>query len=386
MFAGCTNFGRIGLRFGLTRVGRPPHTRQAGGTVQPWVQNTAGELGPSAFGTRPEQMMGSKSRMQGKRKPTATEAEQPVYVGIDVCKDWLDVYLHPTGEALRVANCETGLRILKRHLHAMAVAGVVLEATGKLHRLAYRSLAASGFPVAAVNPYRSRTFAAAMGQLAKTDSIDARVLAVMGESLDPQARLPVGVHVEDLAEIVLARQAAVADMTALGNRHGSSECGFLRREIGHRLRALKAHVARLEKEIARRIAAEPAFARRFEVLTSIPGCGPVMAATLIACLSELGAANNKEIAALVGVAPFNWDSGAMRGQRHIKGGRAHVRTPLYLAALAAVRCEPGFKAFAARLKAAGKPGKVVITAVMRKLVVVANTLIREDRCWQPTPP
>lgn len=324
--------------------------------------------------------------MQGKRKPTATEAEQPVYVGIDVCKDWLDVYLHPIGEAFRLANADAGLRILKRRLRGVRVACVVLEATGKLHRLAYRSLAASGFAVAAVNPYRSRTFAAAMGQLAKTDSIDARVLAVMGESLDPQARPPAGVHVEELAEIVLARQTAVADMTALVNRQGSTECGFLRREIGHRIRALKAHVARLEKEIARRIAAEPVFARRFKVLTSIPGCGPVIATTLIACLSELGSANDKEIAALVGVAPFNWDSGAMRGQRHIKGGRRHVRTPLYFAAVTAIRCDAALGAFAARLKAAGKPSKVAITAVMRKLVVLANTLIREDRLWQPTPP
>lgn len=322
--------------------------------------------------------------MQGKVSPERS-AEQ-IYVGVDVCKAWLDVYLHPVGRELRVANTPEGIRTLKRALQSSTIKLVVVEATGKLHRLAYRSLHASGYRVAVVNPYRSRKFADALGQLAKTDKIDARVLALLGASLNPNARPPAPKQVAELQEIVLARQAALADAVAIENSLKATESRFLVRERSLWLKSLRGRIKRLERAITQRIQTDPEMARRFEVLTSIPGFGPVVAATLIACLAEIGEASSKEIAALAGLAPFNWDSGDMRGQRHIKGGRAHVRTPLYFAAIAAVRIEPGFKRFAERLRAAGKPSKVILTAVMRKLVVLANTLVSQNRTWLPEAP
>jgi transposase len=322
--------------------------------------------------------------MQGKISPEQSALQ--VYVGVDVCKAWLDVYLHPVGRELRVANTPVGIKALKRALQGFTVRLVVIEATGKLHRLAFRSLHASGFRVAVVNPYRSRKFADALGQLAKTDKIDARVLALLGESLNPEARAPAPKQLAELQEIVLARQAALAEKVAVENSLKATESRFLRRERSRWLRSLRERVKRLERAICQIVEADPVMARRFEVLISIPGIGPVVATTLIACLSEIGEASGKEIAALVGVAPFNWDSGNMRGQRHIKGGRAHVRAPLYCAALAAVRYETGFRGFAERLRAAGKPFKVIMTAVMRKLLVLANTLVRENRPWLPEAP
>lgn len=322
--------------------------------------------------------------MQGKSSPE--RSAERVYAGVDVCKAWLDVYLHPAGREFRVANTPEGIRGLNRALQAWNIGLVVMEATGKLHRLAYRSLHASGYPVAVVNPYRSRKFADALGQLAKTDRIDARVLALLGESLKPDVRPPAPKQVAELQEIVLARQAALADAVALENSLKATESDFLRRERSSWLKSLRKRIKKLEHAIDQLIQADPEMARRFEVLTSIPGIGPVVAATLIACLAEIGSANSKEVAALAGLAPFNWDSGDMRGQRHIKGGRAHVRTPLYFAAIAAVRVDPGFKRFAERLRAAGKPAKVILTAVMRKLVVLANTLVSENRTWLPEAP
>lgn len=323
--------------------------------------------------------------MQGKKLPEPS-AESKVYIGIDGCKAWLDVYLHPLGQRLRVANSRQGLNHLKRRLAGHAIALVVIEATGKYHRLAHRTLHAWGLAVAVVNPLRSRLFAEAIGTLAKTDRIDAAMLAVFAASVEPAATPPLPALVEELAELVRARQAATAEATALANRRGASQTSFLKRELARRLKALKAHIARLDAEIARLIAGEPALARRHQILLSIPGIGPVAAASLTAGLTELGRCSNKAIASLVGLAPIARDSGDTLGQRHIKGGRAHLRTPLYMAALAASRCNPDLAAFYKRLRANGKKPKVALTAVMRKLAVLANTLIREDRPWLPTPP
>jgi transposase len=323
--------------------------------------------------------------MQGKKLPEPS-AESKVYLGIDVCKAWLDVYLHPLGRRLHVANSREGLKQLRRELAGCGIVLAVIEATGKYHRLAHRTLHAWGLAVAVVNPLRSRLFAEASGTLAKTDHIDARMLAVFGESLEPAAAPPLPELVEELQELVRARQAATAEATALTNRLGASQAGFLKRELARPLKALKAHIARLDDEIERRLAEDGALARRYQILMSIPGIGPVAATSLAVGLTELGLASNKSIATLVGVAPVACDSGDKTGQRHIKGGRAHLRTPLYMAALAAARCNPELKAFYRRLRDNGKAAKVALTAVMRKLVVLANTLVREDRLWQPTRP
>lgn len=322
--------------------------------------------------------------MQGKVMPN--EAESEVYVGIDVCKAWLDVYLHPIGRLTRVANSQAGLEALVRTLAGHDIALVAIEATGKLHRLAHRALHAGGLRVAVVNPYRARRFAEVLGQLAKTDAIDARVLALFAAKHHPRATPPAPDPIAELQEIVQARQSAVAEAVALANRRASCESRFLAAELSQRLDDVKAHIKRLAGEIRRLIAADPDLARRFAILTSIPGIGAIVAASILAGLAEIGTRGGKQIAALAGLAPMNHDSGARRGQRHIKGGRAHVRAALYFAAVTAVRKDGGFARFAERLESAGKAPKLILAAVMRKLLVLANTLITQNRTWGPIPP
>jgi transposase len=320
--------------------------------------------------------------MQGKALPERSAATR-VYVGIDVCKAWLDVYLHPIGRQFRVANSREGLERLKRELAGLEVALIAMEATGKYHREAFRSLHQSGFGVAVVNPLRSRWFAQANGALAKTDAIDARLLAIFAESLAPKAKPPAPEALEALQELVRARQAAVADLTALMNQRAESRTAILKRELGRRIRTTQASIGRLEAEIERRIDSDPVLERRYAILLSIKGVGPVAAAALLVGLAELGACSGKQAAQLAGLAPVACDSGEKKGERHIRGGRGDVRTGIYMAAVAAARCNPTLKAFYRRLRDRGKKFKVAITAVMRKLVVLANTLIREDRLWQP---
>lgn len=322
--------------------------------------------------------------MQGKVMSERSAAA--VYAGIDVSKDWLDVYLHPVGVRRRVANSPDGVRGLRRTLDAHAVGLVVLEPTGKYHRLAYRTLAVWGYGVAVVNPLRARLFAEAIGVLAKTDRIDARMLAVMAQTLQPQATPPAASQLEGLQELVSARQAATAEATALSNRLGATRTGFLRSELRRRIASLNTHIARLEAEIERQLHADPTLANRRAILMSIPGIGPVAATTLVVGLAELGSCSDKAATLLVGLAPIARDSGDSSGQRHIRGGRGPVRHGLYMAALAAARYNPDLKAFYNRLRANGKAAKLALIAVMRKLVVLANTLISQNRCWTPIPP
>ena len=320
--------------------------------------------------------------MQGQKSPERS-AQPGVYVGVDVCKDWLDVYLHPIGRKLRVANTPQGLKAVKRRLAELPVALVVMEATGKFHRQAHRTLHAAGLAVAVVNPLRARLFAEAVGQLAKTDRLDARVLALMGQALEPSALAPAPEALEALQELARARAVAKADQTALSNRRGASQTAFLKAELGRRLKVLAGHIERLDAEIERRIGADAALKRRYDILLTIPGVGPVAAVALVIGLPELGACSGKAAALLAGLAPLACDSGEKAGERHIRGGRAFVRTGLYLAALAAARFNPQLRDDYKRLRDAGKKAKVTIAAIMRKLVVLANVLIKEDRPWRP---
>ena len=227
-------------------------------------------------------------------------------------------------------------------------------------------------------------FVDVLGRLAKTDKVDAMVLAQYGAMVGPTGQAPASQAVSDLAEAVSARTAAVAQKTALTNRRGATLSRELKRELGCQVRSLEHHIERLDKLIARIIASDAGLARRYEILTSMPGVGPIAAAGLVGGLSELGSCTDKQIAALVGVAPMNWDSGQMRGHRAIKGGRAPIRRLLYMAALTSVRCNYSeLKGFYERLRARGKPTKVALVAVMRKLAILANTLIAEDRHWRP---
>jgi len=321
--------------------------------------------------------------MQGKK--LLGQSAERVYVGIDVCKDRLDVYLHPIGQEVSVANTIDGLRKLKRVLQKHDVALVVVEATAKYHWLAHRVLGAAGFRVAQVNPLRTRLYAQVRGQLAKTDKIDARTLAIFGETMSPEARPPAPEAMADLHEIVRARQEISDDLVVLKNRRGAAQCDFLKREIGRAIKSLQAHEERLEVEIKRRIERDPALKRRYQILTSIPGIGSAIAAVLLIGLSELGTSSGKSMSLLVGVAPIAADSGETIGVRHIRGGRGYVRRALYMAALTAVAWNHDLKTFYKRLLKT-KEKKVALTAVIRKLVVLANTLVKEDRPWQPIRP
>jgi transposase len=307
--------------------------------------------------------------MQG--KITSVRANETVYVGIDVCKAWLDVYVHPTARTFRFANSKEGIRQLREELDGASVALVVMEGTGKLHRLAHRMLSQAGYAVAAVNPSRPRKFAEAKGQFAKTDKIDARLLALFGEALSPAATPVPAKTVAELQELVLARQAV----------NGAAESAVLKRLLKRQLAACERAVAELEAAIAVLTGSDPALKSRYDILLSIKGIGPTAAATLAACLPELGLLPAAKAAALAGVAPFNDDSGNSKGQRRIQGGRAHVRTALYMAAVSASCWNPDLKAFYARLRARGKEAKLALTAVMRKLIVLASALIRENRTW-----
>lgn len=322
--------------------------------------------------------------MQGKVSSERNAA--PVYVGVDVCKEWLDIHLHPLGRDLRLGNGKAGLQALKRLLRGLQPRCIVMEATGKFHRLAHRGLHADGFAVAVVDPYRARMFARACGHLAKTDRLDARFLAMLAQMQQPDPTPPPDTFLEALGELVHARSAAVLDLAAHKNRLKATQSGFLRQQLNKLVAALQRHIESLDREIAERIAEDPELCRRVEILTSVPGVGIVTAHALVVGLSELGHCNAKQAAMLAGLAPIANDSGERHGQRSIRGGRKAPRNALYMAALSACRHNPDLKSFATRLKDNGKKAKVVLTAVMRKLVVLANTLLAENRCWTPNPP
>lgn len=323
--------------------------------------------------------------MQGKE---ASEQETKVNsnVGIDVSKEWLDIHVLPHNKQLRVANSCEGIRQLKHWLMRFDVALVVVEATGKWHRNVQRSLAASSMAVALVDPYRVRMFAKANGILAKTDRLDARVLALFGAVMAPSVRPPAPQALAELAELVTARLSAVEAQTATKNQRSAAMFKWLQRQLDRRIERGDKDIAALDAAILERIQADPGLAERYAILTSVPSFGFVTAAILIACLPELGNITAKQSAMLAGLAPIADQSGKRDGARVIFGGRARVRRVLYLAALSAVRFNADMRAFYQRLRTVGKPPKVALIAVARKLVVLANTLVSAGRCWQPEAP
>jgi transposase len=245
---------------------------------------------------------------------------------------------------------------------------------------------ASAIPVAIVDPYRVRMFAKAQGILAKTDQLDARVLALFAAMMAPPVRPVAPQAMAELAELVVARASAVEAQTALKNQFAAAESAFLKRQLERRIGRADKDIAALDREILKRIKADASLARRYAVLTSIPSFGFTVAATLIACLAEIGSTTAKQIGMLAGLAPIADQSGDRNGVRVIWGGRPAVRRVLYLAALSASRFNADMKAFYNRLIDNGKPAKVALIAVARKLVVLANTLVSEDRTWQPRTP
>lgn len=325
------------------------------------------------------------SRIQGKTSSPQL-ATGPVYVGIDVSKSHLDVFIHPAAIARRVTNDKTGLQALARLLRSYEPQMVVLEATGHYHRQAHRHLHDAGFQVAVMNPYRTRKFADMLGQLAKTDEIDAKTLALFAAMVQPDVTLPPTPVLATLAQLLTARRQVSQQKTVLQNQLITVGNGLVSRQIRARIKMGDRHQIALEAEVRKTILAQPDLKRRFDILLSVPGIGLITAATMITELDELGEANAAQISALVGVAPMNCDSGTWRGQRRIRGGRQNVRNTLYMAAVAAIRANPDMKTFYERLRSTGKPFKIAITAVIRKLAIIANTLITENRKWEATKP
>ena len=305
-----------------------------------------------------------------------------IFVGIDVAKDRLDVHVLPSGEAFAVARDGKGLDELADRLGRLDVSLAVLEATGGYETTVAAALCAAGLPLAVVNPRQIRDFARATGRLAKTDALDAEAIARFAEAVRPEPRPMPDKQARALAELVARRRQIVEMMTAERNRRKRLASRRMIGSVDRVLAALRRELADLDSEIGDAIRQTPAWRRAENLLKSVPGVGDVTARTLIADLPELGTLRRRQIAALVGVAPFNRDSGRMRGKRTVWGGRANVRATLYMAALVASKHNPVLKAFYQRLIADGKLKKVALTAVMRKLITILNAILRDQKPWQ----
>jgi transposase len=308
-----------------------------------------------------------------------------MHIGIDVAKDELVVAVRPSGETWTVRNDEGGVRALCDALSARTPVLIVLEATGGYELVCAAALAAAGLPVVVVNPRQVRDFARATGQLAKTDRIDAAVLALFAERVRPEMRAIPDAAAQELTTVLARRRQLIEMLQAERNRVGQV---FGR---GHRSvrNSLKAHIAFLEKQLRSTetdlgalVRATPAWRERDDLLQTVPGIGTIISCTLVGELPELGQLSRRAIAKLAGVAPLSRDSGTYRGQRFIQGGRASVRTALYMAALVGARRNPTLRAFYQRLVAAGKPKKVALVACMRKLLTILNTMVRTGTPWR----
>ena len=306
--------------------------------------------------------------------------ESSIFIGIDVSKARLDVAIRPSGESESVANDKTGIKALVKHLGEIQPALIVLEATGGVERQLTCALASAELPVVVVNPRQVRDFAKATGQLAKTDAIDAVVLARFAETVRPVLRpLPDEVTLE-LRALIARRRQITEMMVAERNRLRGASQSVTKRIDAH-IRWLEAELQRADKDLDQSIRQSPIWQENEDLLRSVPSIGPVISRTLLAELPELGQLNRKQIAALVGIAPLNWDSGTWRGRRAIWGGRASVRAILYMAALVASRHNTVMRVFYKRLRDAGKAPKVALVACMRKLLTIVNAMIKHKTRW-----
>lgn len=302
-------------------------------------------------------------------------------VGIDVAKAKLDVALSPTASIITLTNTEEGLTPLVTQLRTLQPTRIIIEATGGYEQLAVRLLVDAGLPIIVVNPRQVRAFAKALGLLAKTDAIDARLLALFGARVQPALRAQPDPGTAALAALLARRRQLIAMMTDEKHRRPQAPPA-IRQTIQAHLTWLEHQVATLDQAFTTTIRQSPVWQEHEDLLQSVPGVGPVMSRTLLADLPELGKLNRKQIAALVGIAPFNQDSGLRRGRRTCWGGRAPVRTALYMATLVATRHNPVIAACYQRLLAAGKRKKVALVACMRKLLTILNAMVKHQRKWQ----
>jgi transposase len=311
-----------------------------------------------------------------------TMNHEPCFVGIDVSKHTLDLHALPGQVTLQFPNDLDGVASLVSRVSVLVPTLVVLEATGGLEHPAAAALAAAGVPVAVVNPRQARDFAKATGKLAKTDAIDAQVLAQFAERIRPQPRPLPDAETLALRELLDRRRTLIQTKTGESNRLGTAVTPRVRRSITAHIRWLEKQLQELDADLSAAIEASPVWRANDDLLQSIPGIGPVVSRALLADVPELGTLSREEVAALVGVAPMNRDSGKYSGKRSVTGGRSRVRSMLYMAALSAKRFNPSLKKFAARLVEKGKAAKVVLVAVARKLLVIANAILREKTPWK----
>ncbi len=313
------------------------------------------------------------------------------YVGIDVAKARLDIAVRSTPsqgkraiELWHTSNDEAGIAELCARLRELAPTLIVLEATGRLETPLVGALASANLTVVVINPRQARDFAKAIGRLAKTDAIDARVLAQFAELVQPEVRPLPDEQARALAALVARRRQVVEMLTAEKNRLGTASAApTIRARIGEHIQWLQQELSDLDEHLDQAIRQSPLWREHDALLQSVPGVGRVLARTLLSGLAELGTLDRQHIASLVGVAPLNCDSGKLRGKRYVWGGRAEVRATLYMAALRATRCNPVIQAFYQRLLEAGKPKKVALTACMRKLLTILNAIVKHHTPWQP---
>ncbi len=302
-------------------------------------------------------------------------------IGVDISKANLDVHRLPDGEYRQFANHAAGFKALLKWLKGEKIERVVYEATGPYHRAFERTLARAGLVLCRVNPLQARRFAQANGKRAKTDKIDAAMLAFMGIALAPEAvKLP-GETLETMREFVVAREALLKDRTAANNRLKQRELPLLHKQAKQRLRHVEGQLKAIEGELQALVNGAPEIRERFDILCSIPAISAVTAWILLVEMPELGTLDQRQVASLAGLAPVTRQSGDWHGRSFIQGGRGRLRQGLYFPAVVAIRYNPDMKIFYERLKAAGKPSKVALTAVMRKLLVTANALLRDGRKW-----
>lgn len=314
---------------------------------------------------------------------TAAVPAVPVFAGVDVAKDKLDLARSDAGEVVTFANDAGGVRRLVRQLQAAgaALSAVVLEATGGLERPLLDALLDAGLPVALANPGHVRHFAKGIGRLAKTDAVDAKVLVEFARLASPRLAQKRSKNRAELEALVTCRRQLLHVRTEQTNRRGATASRAALRSIDAVLKTLDRQVLELERQIARLIESDDEFGHLDKLLQSVPGVGPVLSSTLLAELMELGTAGRRQVGALVGVAPFNCDSGRFKGKRRIRGGRASVRSVLYMATLAAMRFNPVIRRFAERLRATAKLDMVIVVACMRKFLSILNAMVREGITW-----
>lgn len=307
----------------------------------------------------------------------------PLFIGIDVSKNSLDVHVLPSGYAFSVSNQQEGFEKLLEVLRVNAPKCIVLEATGGYERLVSAYLFDAGLPIAVINPRQIRNFARGLGLLAKTDAIDALVLARYAQMVNPEIRPLPAREQRLLADLLARRRQLVAMRVAETNRSHQACEDAIEVSIETMLEMIASLLDEIEEQIDAAIESSPQWRKKNEILQSYPSIGSATARTLLADLPELGRLDHKRIASLAGLAPINHDSGQFRGTRHIRGGRKSIRTALYMASISAMRCNCSIKIFYRRLRDAGKSAKVALTACMRKMLTHLNAMIRDGKTWNP---